>query len=133
MTGIPLKRCKSCMCARSGDKCFKCGSELFEVGGKWEEPELPDVSKIRELAKEVGYAIGEHGSKERDLDLIACPWTEDAVGSHVLLTHLEKGLNARCINMEIKPHGRLGISLQIDGYFKLIDLSIMPRQKEKEE
>ena len=33
---------------------------------------------IREAARELGYAIGLHGSLARDFDIIAVPWTEDA-------------------------------------------------------
>lgn len=40
---------------------------------------MPPIDRIRELAKEIGYAIGAHGSLERDLDLIAAPWSEEAL------------------------------------------------------
>ena len=52
----------------------------------WEDPALPDINRIRKLAREVGYAVCVHGSLKRDFDLIAVPWTprtESAVRSGV--------------------------------------------------
>jgi hypothetical protein len=89
---------------------------------------MPDVARIRALAKEVGYAIGEHGSKERDLDLIAAPWVDEAVDHLTLACHIAQGINARIVDGGPKPLGRHGFNLQIDGWFKLIDLSVCPRQ-----
>lgn len=94
----------------------------------WVDPKLPDIQLIWKLAREVGYAVGVHGSLKRDFDLIAAPWTDAAVGNAELIRHLCKGLNAQWVGMshEKKPHGRVAVSIQVDGYFKLIDLSIMP-------
>lgn len=94
----------------------------------WEDPALPDIKLIWKLAREVGYAIGIHGSLKRDFDLIAVPWVDDAVDEFDFILHMKKGLKADLIGSEKKPHGRFGIVLQIkDGYFKNIDMSIMPR------
>ncbi|HZR35500.1 MAG TPA: hypothetical protein VFA75_09005 [Nevskia sp.] len=92
----------------------------------WDYPRLPPVDRIRELAREVGYAIGEHGSKERDLDLIAAPWTDDAVGNYALMHQIARGLGGRLVDVEAKPLGRVGCTIQMNGWFKLIDLSVMP-------
>lgn len=94
----------------------------------WEDHRVPDLAKIRQLAREVGYSIGLHGSLKRDVDLIAAPWTEQAAGNADLVEHLCVGLPAERVGWaEYKPHGRVAVTLQIDGYFKPIDLSIMPR------
>lgn len=94
----------------------------------WEDPRVPDLAKIRQLAREVGYSIGLHGSLKRDVDLIAAPWTEQAAGNADLVEHLCVGLPAERVGWaEYKPHGRVAVTLQIDGYFKPVDLSIMPR------
>jgi hypothetical protein len=89
------------------------------------------------LAREVGYAIGVHGSLQNDLDLIAAPWTEEAVSPKELIEHLCKALvfndqPARVVGdfHERKPHGRLAVSIQLNGWFKTIDLSVCPRLKE---
>jgi hypothetical protein len=96
----------------------------------WEDPKLPDMQLIWKLAREVGYAVGIHGSLKRDFDLIAAPWTDEAVGHADLVAHLCAGLNAvRIGGPEHKPLGRVAVTLQIDGYIKPIDLSIMPRSQ----
>ena len=92
----------------------------------WEEPAIPDIAPIRLLAREVGYAIGVHGSQERDLDLIAAPWTEAAVSAEELANHIAKGINGRVLAPEDRPLGRWSCNIQIDGWFKLIDLSVSP-------
>lgn len=91
----------------------------------WVDPELPDFRKIWKIARACGYAVGLHGSMVRDVDLIAVAWTESAFGSGVLVDAVCKGLNARVIGSEVKPRGRVAHSIQIDGYFKVIDLSIV--------
>ena len=92
-------------------------------------PELPPIDRIRELAREVGYAIGVHGTQERDLDLIAAPWIEDAVGNYDLIHYIANGLvfngePARVIEIERKPRGRYAASIQLNGWYKIIDLSV---------
>lgn len=94
----------------------------------WHDPKLPDIQLIWKLAREVGYAVGVHGSLKRDFDLIAAPWTEDAVNNAALVKHLCAGLNAQIVGgPEYKPLGRVAVSLQIHGYYKTIDLSIEPK------
>ena len=84
------------------------------------------------MAHEVGYSVGVHGSLKRDFDLIAAPWTNEAVGNADLVKHLCAGLNAKIIDgPEYKPLGRVAVNLQIDGFYKTIDLSIMPRGESK--
>ena len=95
----------------------------------WEDPALPDFRKIWSAARSCGYAIGLHGSMVRDVDLIAAPWGNRATHPALLIRALCKALGAKKIGeVELKPHGRMACTLQIDGYFKAIDLSIMPRQ-----
>lgn len=76
---------------------------------------------------EVGYAIAEHGSRERDLDLIAAPWTDGAVSGLELLDHLARGLPAKLVAVEEKPMGRLAATLQLAGWYRPIDISVCPR------
>lgn len=86
---------------------------------------MPDIERIRALAREVGYGLGVHGSLERDLDLIAIPWVETAASPQELADHIAKGMNARVITASAKPAGRWACNIQIDGWFKIIDLSVM--------
>lgn len=84
------------------------------------------IAHIRELAKAVGYAVGEHGSKARDIDLIAVPWADDAIGRADFIEMLRDTLPCHLSNLTPKPHGRLGVILEGYGH-KPIDLSVMPR------
>ena len=123
----PMRYCNKCHSDRTTLQCKKCGKETFIPDARWSPSKLPSIDKIRELAREVGYAIGVHGSLERDLDLIAAPWTDSAVGNAELINHIAKGMDARVIDLERKPLGRYAASIQLDGWFKLIDLSVCPR------
>jgi hypothetical protein len=120
------KYCGTCSSFRVGDTCKKCGSETFIPHPDFTEPPLPPIDKIRELAKEVGYAIGVHGTQERDFDVIAAPWVDSAVGNYGLIQHIAKGLNATIVDQEHKPLGRYAATLQIDGWYKPLDLSVCP-------
>lgn len=103
-------------------------SQYENPASGWVDPAVPDLRLIWKLAREVGYAVGVHGSLKRDFDLIAAPWTPEAVGNAELVDHLCAGLNATRVGGPThKPHGRVAVTLQIDGWFKPIDLSIMPR------
>ncbi len=99
---------------------------------KWEDPRLPDFRLIWAVARECGYSIGLHGSMKRDCDLIAAPWTEEAVPAEDLIQRLCAALDASPVGGQNpepaqKPHGRLAWCLQINGWFKIIDISVMPR------
>lgn len=95
-------------------------------------------------AKEMGYALALHGSMARDMDLIAIPWTEEAIEAELLIKLLMEEF--RLINLDVvevdkdnqatkfkppakKPHGRLGWSLGWDGDM-YVDISVMPLKKE---
>lgn len=119
------RRCKKCNAPREGKKCWKCGEQTFIAADGWMEAKLPPIDKIRELAREAGYAIGVHGSQERDFDLIASPWVDTCSDAVDLMIHIADGINGKLIGtVEKKPHGRLGCNIQIDGYYKVIDLSV---------
>lgn len=93
----------------------------------WSDPELPDFKTIWAIARTNGYAVGIHGSLKRDVDLIAAPWVDEHSTPEALVSALCDGLNASQIGgPTIKPCGRVAFSLNIDGWFKPIDISIMP-------
>lgn len=121
------KRCRPCGSPRSGDVCHKCGGDLVAAHPDWEEPELPNINLIRRLAREVGYAVGVHGSLERDFDLIATPWTDDAVSAEELAAHIVAGMGGTVLISSQKPLGRWACNIQIDGWYKMIDMSVAPR------
>lgn len=122
----PKLRCAACNSPRAQSPCHKCGGPLFEPSPSWEDTRLSSVDEVRRLAREVGYGIGVHGSLERDLDLIAAPWVPEAVTPEALADHICKGLDARVVaTFHDAPHGRMGFNIQQNGWFKIIDLSVM--------
>lgn len=112
---------------------FVAPSKYESPDPRWVDPGLPDFRLIWKLAREVGYSIGLHGSMKRDCDLIAAPWTDEAVSPQDLIAHLCAGLDAFPIGKQTpepvqKPLGRLAWCIQIrDAYMKVIDISVCPR------
>jgi hypothetical protein len=127
MTEIVYRHCRKCNSKRQGLKCWKCGDDTHKPADGWDYPVLPDVPTMRRLAAEVGYALAEHGSKERDLDLVAAPWREDAVSAQELAEHIAKGMDARVLAPTNKPLGRWACNIGVRGWYVLIDLSVCPR------
>lgn len=87
---------------------------------------------LKAEARRLGYALLIHGSLKRDLDLVAVPWTAEAVGARTLADALKKQVGGWAGEVEgstlilaDKPHGRLG-ALIVCGGHAVIDLSIMP-------
>lgn len=84
-----------------------------------------------------GYAVAVHGSRVRDLDLVAIPWTEET--PHTALAVAEIIADAIPGSLvgkpERKPHGRLGFIIQPAGQYGFdrwyIDLSVMPRRRKR--
>ena len=84
------------------------------------------------LARNVGYSLALHGSMARDLDLIAVPWTDDAVSAQDLAHVIAEGTGRALSDFHEKPHGRLAWVIQLGGG-PYIDLSVMPRVESKPE
>jgi hypothetical protein len=90
------------------------------------------IELIRYRARYLGWAVAIHGSRERDLDLIAVPWSADAASVEDLLLHICDGDGAYFLLVEgpaeRQPHGRLGYVLHGAGAsceVKYIDLSVL--------
>lgn len=88
---------------------------------------------MRETARELGYALALHGSMARDLDVIAVPWTDDAVAPDQLIAALTASIDGFVVDCDAqrnpvqKPHGRLGWAIHLVGSGTYIDISVMPR------
>lgn len=100
---------------------------------------------VQEAARECGYAVALHGSMERDFDLIAVPWVDDAKPAAELVEAVRAAVNGTIIedgtpagrydkeqgkfvpavvrNPAFKPHGRLAWSIQLGGG-AYVDLSV---------
>jgi hypothetical protein len=105
-----------------------------------------------DIARKHGYALAIHGTMLTDLDLLACPWTEETPEPEAMVAEMKEHLGAlfytelleRTVHDErniegilklqnyegepkAKPHGRRAWSLHLDcGAY--IDLSVMPRR-----
>ncbi len=93
------------------------------------------------IARRHGYALSLHGSMLTDLDLVAIPWTDEAIAADALVEELKKYVGLLIDDTEDedirsrlptrKPHGRIAwrLSSWAGGS---VDLSVMPRVTEKE-
>ena len=92
---------------------------------------------LAEVARKYGYALAIHGSVLTDLDLIAVPWTYEAVDAETVMHAIKKHCELCAVNLEEwcvehpeptqKPHGRLAWKLHIEAGGS-VDLSVMPRK-----
>ena len=93
------------------------------------------IAAAQNAARNQGYAVAVHGSRVRDLDLVAIPWTAEtaitALGIADIIAAAIPGL-LQGREPEKKPHGRLGwvilprVCWGFDTWY--IDLSVMPRR-----
>lgn len=86
----------------------------------------------------MGYAVAIHGTMQRDLDLLAVPWVEDAVDPNELVKAVAEMVGGFVVGDSVtetgyilenptkQPHGRLSWNICWGGK-ALIDLSVMPK------
>jgi hypothetical protein len=97
------------------------------------------IPPLREIARRHGYALATHGSQERDIDLVAIPWTDSATGARTLIENMfiackaivgfaswHGGSDGEPIEGTMKPHGRLAWSIHL-GSGPYLDISVLPR------
>ncbi len=85
---------------------------------------------LRGVARRAGYALAIHGSMMKDLDLVAVPWTDEAIPQVDLVNRLIKrcrGWIAPTKNPGKKPHGRRAYTIHLDAT-RYIDLSVIARK-----
>ena len=84
---------------------------------------------LADIARSMGYSLAIHGTMDRDLDLIACPWTEDAVAPILLVqaigAYVDVFTPTSFDGPEDKPCGRKAWLINMDGGVQ-IDISVMP-------
>ena len=91
---------------------------------------------LAEIAQANGYALTVHGSLQKDFDLLAAPWTIEAVSAEDLMKGIADyagqvmGMmfetSVVITQVEEKPHGRKAWCIKM-GNGSVIDLSVMPR------
>lgn len=94
------------------------------------------IDVMRDAAQACGYALTEHGSLARDIDLVAVPWTEEAKSADEVAEAIRAAAagvnNGACFEASAdklpraKPHGRRAWAFHLGGG-PYIDLSVMPR------
>lgn len=92
------------------------------------------LGDLQQIARDNGYSLAVHGSMQRDFDLIAVPWTEEACDDAELIRQFILSLKigpGKIGAYEEKPHGRIAYFLILDCGMGL-DISIMPIQKKQE-
>lgn len=79
---------------------------------------------IRQCAMDCGWAVALHGSLNADMDIIAIPWTEEAVAFEDLIVNIDMlfdGNNNAALHTIItyneKPHNRIVATIPIFGDF----------------
>ena len=91
------------------------------------------VAVVKAVAKRLGYAIAWHGSLARDIDLIAVPWTDDAVEPNNLVKQIVEAVGGKYTagqkNPDVRPHGRLTYAINLHPWPVYLDLSVMPPKK----
>jgi hypothetical protein len=104
---------------------------------EWQAVKL--IGPCREVARVYGYAIGEHGSKRRDIDWIAVPWVDDPASPRTLVEAIAKRVGeinrgmaymnaheyAQAGHPGDKPQGRLTWTIHLGGG-PYIDISVVP-------
>lgn len=86
-------------------------------------------------ARERGYALAIHGTLARDMDLIAVPWTQEAVRAEELIEALMEASGGwmhdealrREHDQSARPHGRRAWSIHLGFEGAYVDVSVMPR------
>ncbi len=88
--------------------------------------------QLAEVCKEHGYALAVHGSLQNDLDLIAIPWTEEAVTPRKLMNEIQNTLAIKFDKATNKLYGRKAYEAHVGFGVCRLDFSIFPELLKKE-
>jgi hypothetical protein len=83
---------------------------------------------MKPIAEQLGYVLLLHGSKVRDIDLLAIAWYSHTEPPERLIKKICKTFNMAVAKYELRPHNRHSYGLFKKGWRdQLIDLSITYR------
>jgi hypothetical protein len=89
------------------------------------------IELLRNCARGHGYLLAVHGSLERDIDLLAVPWSDNCLETDKLVDSLAKLVEEKYGDISLipcdhnKPHGRKAWAIFF-GKEIYIDLSVIP-------
>ena len=89
---------------------------------------------IRQCAMDHGWAVALHGSLLSDMDIMAMPWTDEAIPFTDLINHIVKLFTNNAISQNYfityseKPHNRIVATIPIWADFYL-DISAINEEK----
>lgn len=93
------------------------------------------IAAAQNAARNQGYAVAVHGSRVRDLDLVAVPWRETAIDADSIADIIAHAIPGEVQGKsEPKPYGRVAYVIipkwrhGFDMWY--IDLSVIPRAQE---
>ena len=110
-------------------QCLMKGHEFTAEEARARQEHADEVFGLfTDVANRFGYAIARHGSQVRDIDLVAVPWTADAITATELALKLSSMLVLTMGHYGYdKPHGRAAFAMwEPDWPDHQIDLSVMP-------
>lgn len=108
-------------CLRRDHKFSKAEIKVRKQNAKSKHRFMSDV------AKRFGYSVTLHGTCVRDIDLVAVPWTDDAIPADSLAIRIAGAMQLVVIGEPTeKPHGRIAHAMfDPDEPTQQIDLSII--------
>jgi hypothetical protein len=128
--------CLKPWCGVDGKQCIDCGKYERNQMNKVLPFFAARLPNIRLVGRELGYAIGLHGSGRRDLDLIAVPWTDQAKPALELVEAICAAVDGSIVeypgverNPAHRAHGRRAWAIHFGGKTsngRYLDLSVMP-------
>jgi hypothetical protein len=89
------------------------------------------IPALQKAGRKLGYAVAVHGSLARDLDLVAVPWTNQAVSARKLAEDFHRRLGGRLTKGTRRPHGRVSYAIVLDRSHFYVDLAVMPRRPQR--
>ena len=96
------------------------------------------IAAAQNAARGQGYAVAVHGSRVRDLDLIAVPWIDNCAITPLMIAEIIAAAIPGVLQgkPEKKPHGRIGFTIYPRWHYGFdrwyVDLSVMPRRRKRE-
>ncbi|BDD79754.1 hypothetical protein [Burkholderia phage FLC9] len=99
------EKCGHCMTPRKDQAafCSVCGRPFPEVKVSEATAYWEVLPVMKDMARRLGWCLALYGPLRRDLDMIAVPWSEDAVAHDHLLRELVRTFGGKYSNEQLEP------------------------------